>query len=62
MNGLYGDAWWKNNLRMSRDTYRMLCNELRPHIERQTNVFREAISVEARVAITITVGYSWILM
>ena len=38
---------------MSRDTFRMLCDELRPHIERQTTVFREAISVEARVAITI---------
>ena len=53
VNGLYGDAWWKENLRMSRDTYRMLCDEFRPHIERQTTVFREAISVEARVAITI---------
>lgn len=53
MDGLYGDAWWRENLRMSRETFKMVCDELRPHIERQTTVFRQAISVEARVAMTI---------
>lgn len=38
---------------MSRDTFEMLCDELRPHIERKTTSFREAVYVEARVAITI---------
>ena len=53
MNGLYGDDWWKENLRMSESTFKLLCDELRPHIERQTTKFREAVSVEARVAVTI---------
>lgn len=53
VNGLYGDARWKENLRMSRDTFEMLCDEVRPLIERKTTSFREAVCVEARVAITI---------
>ena len=30
-----------------------LCDELRPHIERQVTSFREPVSVEARVAVTV---------
>ena len=29
------------------------CDELRPHIERQVTSFREPVSVEARVAVTV---------
>lgn len=52
MAGL-NDSWWKENLRMSKETFKTLCDLLRPHIERQTTQFREPISVEARVAVTV---------
>ena len=53
ITGLYGDEWWRENLRMTRHTFEILCNELRPHIERQDTTYRKSISVEVRVAITI---------
>lgn len=53
MAGNFGNRWWRENLRMSKETFLILCRELQPHIERQTTSFREPISVEARVALTI---------
>ena len=50
--GLFGDAWWKENLRMKKSTFDHLCNELRQYITRQT-VVREPVSVEERVAVTL---------
>ena len=38
---------------MSRDTFTILCDELRPHIERRRTRFRKPVSVEVRVAVTI---------
>ena len=52
-SGRYGDMWWKENLRMSRATFDILCRELRPHIERQSTYWRQSISVEKRVAVTL---------
>ena len=52
-SGRYGEAWWKENLRMSRDTFNVLCQDLRPHIERQETRLRMPIGVEKRVAVTI---------
>ena len=52
-SGRYGEAWWKENLRMSRNTFNVLCQELRPHIERQETRLRMPIGVEKRVAVTI---------
>ena len=49
----YGEAWWKENLHMSRDLFNVLCQELRPHIERQVTCLRMAIGVENRGAVTI---------
>ena len=49
-NGRYGAGWWK---RMSQHTFTILCNEVRQFIEKQTTRFRESISVEKRVAVTI---------
>ena len=51
--GVYGDGWWRENLRMSRETFHVVCDQLRPHIQRQSTTFREPVSVEARVAVTI---------
>ena len=52
-SGRYGDMWWKENLHMSRATFDILCRELRPHIERQSTYWRQSISVEKRVAVTL---------
>ena len=49
----YGEAWWKESLRMSRNTFNVLCQELRPHIERQDTCLRMPIGVEKRVVVTI---------
>ena len=38
---------------MSHDTFEILCNELRPNLKRQTTRFREPVSVEVRVAVTV---------
>lgn len=51
--GMYGEEWWRENLRMSMDTFLTVCNRLRPHIERQATNYREPISVEVRVAVTV---------
>ena len=34
-SGMFGRDWWKENLRMSEDTFLILCNKLRPCIEKQ---------------------------
>ena len=26
--GLYGDEWWRENLRMTRDTFKIVCSNL----------------------------------
>ena len=34
-NGVVRNEWWKENLRMSRDTFTFTCGKLRPYIEKQ---------------------------
>ena len=34
LSGKLGDNWWKQNLRMTQDTFNILYNELRPHIQK----------------------------
>lgn len=34
-SGIVGNEWWKENLRMSRDTFTFICGKLRPFIEKQ---------------------------
>lgn len=51
--GLYGEEWWRENIRMTHETFDILCDELRPHLEREHTRFRRPVSVEARVAVTI---------
>ena len=51
--GLYGDSWWRENQRMSKETFEIICNELRPHLQRQETRFRHPVTVEVRVAVTI---------
>ena len=52
-----GDLWdnvdWRENLRMSRETFDVICEQLRPAIERQDSRLRRPVPVHERVAITI---------
>ena len=53
MSDVHSEGWWNANLRMSRGTFECLCSELRPYIQRCDTNYRFAVSVEARVAVTI---------
>ena len=33
--GKLGKSWWKQNLRMSRDTFNIICNELRLYVQKK---------------------------
>ena len=44
---------WKENFRMSRASFNILCNELRPYITKNNTRFRNAVSVETQVAATL---------
>ena len=52
-SGLFGEEWWKENLRMKKTTFDYLCNQLRPYISKQTTVFRDPVSIKERLAITL---------
>ena len=53
MSGMHGENWWRENLRMSKETFQIICTELKPHIERQVTKFRLPVGVEERVAVTL---------
>ncbi len=44
---------WKENLRMSKDSFYGLCNQLRPFIERKETNMRSPVDVEKQVALTL---------
>ena len=49
----YTDEQWRADFRMSRGTFNIVCDRLRPSLERQDTQLRRAITVEKRVAITL---------
>nr|XP_016853197.1 PREDICTED: uncharacterized protein LOC103280956 isoform X4 [Anolis carolinensis] len=49
----YDDARWIEHFRMSRSTLFEIAEVLRPKLERQRTIMREAIAVEKRVAIAV---------
>ena len=49
----FTDHDWIENFRVSRETFGYICQQLRPLIMRQNTRFRQAISVEQRVGITL---------
>ena len=51
--GVSVDVEWKENFRMSKSSFLKLCDELRPHIEKQTTVMRSPINVEKQVGIAL---------
>ena len=53
ISGRLGNNWWKDNLQMSRDTHYILCNELRPYIQKESTNMRYPVTVEERVAVTV---------
>ena len=53
MSGKLEVNWWKQNLRMSQDTFNILCNELCPFIQKKWTNMRSPVSVEERVAVTV---------
>ena len=44
---------WVENFRLSRTTFHMLCEKVRPFLKRQNTQFRQCICVEHRLAITL---------
>jgi len=53
MSGRLGSNWWKDNLRMSQDTFYIICNELRTYLQKETTNMRYPVTVEERVAVTL---------
>ena len=53
VNGIWNDRDFRENFRMSKDTYHFLCQELDIHIRKRNTNFRQCIKVEKRVAITL---------
>ncbi|KAG1676485.1 Protein ALP1-like [Nymphon striatum] len=54
-NRAWGDDQWTENFRMSKQTFNIVCNILRPKIERQKTNMRDELSVELRVATLLLV-------
>ena len=52
-NGVMVEEEWKENLRMSRESFNELCDLLGPYIEQQTTHMRRPITVETQVAILL---------
>ena len=44
---------WKENFRMSRESFLVLCTELNDHIVKSSTRFRKAVSVEEEVPLTL---------
>ena len=52
-SGISANEEWKENFRVSIDTFRFICNELGPYLAKKETVMRKPVSVETRVAVTL---------
>ena len=52
-NPYWTDCMWIENLRMRKDTFNFVCNELRHSLIKKNTCFLRPISVEARVAMAL---------
>ena len=52
-NGQAVEEEWKEHFRMTRKSFQVLCDELRPFIQRQRTNMRRPVSVETQVAATL---------
>ena len=48
----FDDSQWVENFRMSRGVFLIVCQQLKPHLQRSSAV-REALTTEHRVAVAI---------
>ena len=53
IDGVFGGYWFRDNLRMHKDTFFMICDELKPHLSKKVTRLRRPISVDERVAVTL---------
>ena len=53
MTGTMIDEEWRENFRMSKESFMRLCDLLRPFLEKQSTHLRKTIEVEKRVAVTL---------
>ena len=53
LNDVVVPSEWRENFRMSKETFMSLCNELRPFLQKQSTAMRDALSVETQVAATL---------
>ena len=44
---------WRENFRMSRATFFLLCDMLKPHVEHQSTRIRSLVEVERQVALAL---------
>ena len=51
---------WKENFRVSQTTFRRLCEDLRPYIQKNDINCRDAIAVEHRVASHCSLAFEWL--
>lgn len=51
--GIFDSHWWRENLRMNKETFEMLCHELDIYLKKEVTRLRLPVSVDERVAVTI---------
>jgi len=49
----YENNIWREHFRISRQTFRFVCDLVRPHLARQDTNMRKAVPVKKRVAIAL---------
>ena len=50
LNDVVVPSEWRENFRMSKETFMSLCDEVRPFLQKQSTAMRDALSVETQVA------------
>ena len=47
------EVWWKDNFRVTQQTFEEICREVQPYIVKKNTYLRQRISVDERVAVTL---------
>ena len=53
MTNHWNEEYWVKNIRMSKEAFNFLCDELRPYISKEDTTFRKCIPVDIKVASTL---------
>ena len=51
--GQFGNDWRRENLRMNKETFDIICHEFKPYFSKAVTKFRNPISVDECIAVTI---------